>query len=223
MRGTRSGQCADLIPVRGTGIRHRGDDEAVQAAFRARRRRLPSCAPMTRRFEIGPLLIALAAVVLLVALFLRWYGPDNAWHAFEIVDVLLAALAVACFAIAATLVVPEFGGLDQRPLPWLVGAVTVVVAAELLDPPPTVAVTRLGTGAWMAFAAACVMLIGAVLTVGRVSLAVAVEGRDLRRRVSAVDHRPPPTEAGEPVKPKQSRTRKTEPLLGPREETTEES
>jgi hypothetical protein len=175
---------------------------------------------MTRRFEIGPLLIAVASVVLLVALFLRWYGADNAWQAFEITDVLLAALAIACLAISATLVVPELGGLWPRPLPWLVGAVVVIVVAELLNPPPTVAATRLGTGAWMAFAAACVMAVGAVLTVGRVSLAVAIEGRDLRRRVSAVDHRPPPTETGAPVPPagqqkpaKTGKTRTSEPLL----------
>jgi hypothetical protein len=55
---------------------------------------------MTRRFEIGPLLIALAAIVLLVALFLRWYGAADAWDAFEIADVLLAVLAVACLAVA---------------------------------------------------------------------------------------------------------------------------
>jgi hypothetical protein len=171
---------------------------------------------MSRRFEIGPLLIAVAAVVLFVALFLRWYGNDNAWHAFEITDLLLAALALACLIIAATLVVGDIGGLDQRPLPWLVGGAVVVVAVELLNPPPTVAVTRLGTGAWMAFAAGCVMLVGAVLTVARVSFAVAVEGRDMRRRVAAVDHRPPPTEAGAPV------ARKSEPLLGPREKPAEE-
>lgn len=169
---------------------------------------------MTRRFEIGPLLIALAAVVLLVALFLHWYGPDNAWHAFEITDVLLAALALACLVVSATLVVPELGGPGPRALPWLVGAVVVIVAAELLNAPPTVANTRLGTGAWMAFGAAIVMAVGAVLTVGRVSLAVSVEGRDLRRRVSAVDHRPPSTETGEPVKPSgQKKTRTSEPLL----------
>jgi hypothetical protein len=171
---------------------------------------------MSRRFEVGPLLIAIAAVVLFVALFLRWYGNDNAWHVFEITDLLLAGLAVACLVIAAALVVGDLGGLDQRPLPWLAGAVIVIVAVELLNPPPTAAVTRLGTGAWMAFAAACVMLVGAVLTVARVSFAVAVEGRDLRRRVAAVDHRPPPTETGAPV------SRTTEPLLGRREQPEEE-
>jgi hypothetical protein len=167
---------------------------------------------MTRRFEIGPLLIALAALVLLVALFLRWYGSADAWQAFEVADVLLAALALACLAMAVALLVPELGAGQQQALPWLVGAVAVLVIAELINPPPTVAVTRLGAGAWMAFAAACVMVVGAVLTVARVSFAVSVEGREVRRRVPVVDHRPPPTETGAPSAP--PRPRPAEPLLG---------
>jgi exosortase/archaeosortase len=177
---------------------------------------------MTRRFEIGPLLIALAAIVLIVALFLRWYGAADAWAAFEIADLLLAVLAVACLAVAVALVVPELPGPEPRVLPWLVGAVVVIVAAELINPPPTVAVTRLGVGAWIAFGSACVMVVGAFLTVGRVSLAVAVEGRDLRRRVPAVDHRPAPTEHTAPTAP--ARPRPSEPLLAREEtETTEEA
>ena len=58
---------------------------------------------------------------------------------------------------------------------------------------------ELGTGIWMAFAGAVVMVLGAVLSLSKVSFSVAMEGRDRRRRVSAVDHRPPPTEAGAPV------------------------
>jgi hypothetical protein len=176
---------------------------------------------MTRRFEIGPLLIAVAALVLLVALFLRWYGAADAWEAFEVTDILLAALALACLAMAVALLVPELGAGEQRALPWVVGAVAVLVVAELINPPPTVAVTRLGTGAWMAFGAACVMVVGAVLTVARVSFAVSVEGRDVKRRVAAVDHRPPPTETGAPASP---RPRPAEPLLGRTEpEKTEEA
>ena len=48
---------------------------------------------MTRRFEVGPLLVALGAAILLVSLFLEWYGTLTAWEAFEVVEVLLAVLA----------------------------------------------------------------------------------------------------------------------------------
>ena len=169
---------------------------------------------MTRRFEIGPVLTALGAAVMLVALFLDWYGRSSAWDAFEIVDILLAALAVMSMLTALGLLVPEVATVEQRWLGWLTAAVVVVVCAELINPPPVVADTTLGTGAWLAFAAACAMLVGVVLTLSRVSFAVAVEGRDPRRRVAAVDHRPPPTETGAPVMPSR---RTTEPLLGRRE------
>jgi hypothetical protein len=167
---------------------------------------------LTRRFDIGPVLVAIGAIVLLVGLFLRWYGGLNAWDAFELADVLLAALAVAALLVAAGLLAPEAELLDRRTLPWLAGAAFVVVAAELINPPPGAAAQPLGLGAWLSFAASLAMVVGAVLTFGRVSLAVAVEGRDRRRRVAAVDHRPPPTETGAPV------ARSSESLLRPRED-----
>lgn len=154
---------------------------------------------MTRRFDIGPILLGLGAVLLLVALFLDWYGPLTAWNAFEITDILLAALAVAGLAGAVGLLAPELEYLEQRAIPWIVGAAFVLVAAELLDPPPGAGGESLGTGAWLALAAAVVMVLGVVLALGRVSFAVAVEGRDRRRRVATVDHQGPPTETGTPV------------------------
>jgi hypothetical protein len=47
------------------------------------------------------------------------------------------------------------------------------------------------------------MCIGTLLTLGRVSFALTVEGRDTRRRVSAVDHRAddPTTTEGPAIKP----------------------
>ena len=55
---------------------------------------------MTRRFDIGPIVLALGAIVLLIALFLDWFAAWNAWQVFEITDVLLAALAIAGFVAA---------------------------------------------------------------------------------------------------------------------------
>lgn len=157
---------------------------------------------MTRRFEVGPMLVALGAVVLLVSLFLEWYGPLTAWEAFEVVEVLLAALSVAALLVAAGLLMPDVAVLERRWLPAIVVAVAVLVAAELVDPPPAAAEDTLEEGAWLAFGAALVMLGGAVLTFGRVSLAVAVEGREVHERVVMVDHRQDTTEtaAVEPEK-----------------------
>jgi hypothetical protein len=149
---------------------------------------------MTRRFELGPMLVALGAIALLVSLFMEWYGPLSAWEAFEVVEVLLTALAVAALAVAAGLLVPDLEMLERRWLPLIVFAVAVLVAAELVNPPPAAGDDTLGDGAWLAFGAALVMLAGTVLSFGRVSLAVAVEGRDVRERVAVVDHRQDTTE-----------------------------
>jgi hypothetical protein len=46
----------------------------------------------------------------------------------------------------------------------------------------------------VAFGATLAMVLGAILSLSRVSFSVAVEGRELRQRVSAVDERQPTTE-----------------------------
>ena len=167
---------------------------------------------------LGPIVLGLGALLVLIALFLPWYGDLSAWDAFELADVLLAALAVAGLAAAIGLLTPEADYLDRRAVPWVVGAIVVVVATEILNPPPTAADLDLDTGAWLALAGALVMVAGAVLSLGRVSFAVAVEGREIdrRQRVAAVDHRPPPTETGAPV------ARSSTSLLHPRPEEPKE-
>ena len=153
-----------------------------------------------RRFDIGPLIVAVGSLVLLVSLFLEWYGGESAWGAFEVADVLIAALALAALLAAA--------GHDRRGgRRWSTGAgcrrlvlaSALLVIAEILSPPPVVGGADPQTGAWIAFAAVLVMLAGTVLSLGRVSFSFAIEGREPRQRVSAVDHRPPTTEAGAPV------------------------
>ena len=65
----------------------------------------------------------------------------------------------------------------------------MIVAAQIIDPPPAAAGQDADTGAWLALGAARVMCAGAVLTFGRVHVALTVEGRDQRQHVSAVDAR----------------------------------
>jgi hypothetical protein len=150
---------------------------------------------MTRRFELGPIIVVLASLLLLVSLFLDWYGPGvSAWDAFEVVDLLLAALSIAAIVAAIGALAPEAGYLDRRWLPALVAAVAVLVAASIINPPPAAAGANAQLGAWIAFGAAMAMLIGAVLSIGRVSFSVALEGREPRERVAAVDERQATTE-----------------------------
>ena len=144
---------------------------------------------MTRRIEAGPVLVALGALILLVSLFLDWYQPNvTAWEAFEVLDLVLTALGVAALVGAAGAIRPEAAIIERHWLPAIVAAIAIIVAAQILNPPPAVAGDP-DTGAWLALGAAVVMCIGTLLTLGRVSFALTVEGRDNRRRVSAVDTR----------------------------------
>jgi hypothetical protein len=157
---------------------------------------------MTRRIEAGPVLVGLGALVLLISLFLDWYQPAvTAWDAFEVIDLLLAALGVAALVGAAGAIRPDATVIERHWLPAIVAAITIIVVAQILDPPPAVD-GDLETGAWLALGAAIVMCIGTVLTLGRVSFALTVEGRDTRRRVSAVDARAddPTTTEGPAIK-----------------------
>jgi hypothetical protein len=164
-----------------------------------------------RRFEIGPLIVAVGSLVLLVSLFMDWYAGETAWGAFEVADVLLAALALAALLASLGMIAEEIGVLDGRWLPATVLAAALLVIAEILSPPPVVGGADPQEGAWVAFAAALVMLVGTVLSLGRVSFSFAIEGRE-PRRVAAVDHRPPPTETGAPVARRGEETSATEVL-----------
>jgi hypothetical protein len=147
---------------------------------------------MTRRLEAGPLLVTLGALLLLVSLFLSWFGGDvSAWEAFEVWDLVLFVLALGSIAAGLGLIAENVDLVDRRFLPAAVAAVAVIVAAQIIDPPPAAAGQDPDTGAWLALGAALVMCAGAVLTFGRVHLALTVEGRDPRRRVAAVDARGP--------------------------------
>jgi hypothetical protein len=149
---------------------------------------------MSRRFEVGPILVALGAVMLLVSLFLDWYGSLTAWEAFEVVEVLLGSLAVAALVIAVGQLMPDLEYIERRRLPVVVLAVAVLVAAEIINPPPAAGGQDPASGAWIAFGAAVVMFVGTVLTFGRVRFALSVEGRETRERVAVVDHRQDTTE-----------------------------
>ena len=155
---------------------------------------------MPRRLETGPLLVILGALLLLVALFLPWYtGQLTAWDVFEVWDLALAALALAAIAAAIGLLSPDAALVDRRWLPATVLAAVVIVAAEILDPPPAATGQNPETGAWLALGGAALMGAGALLTFSRVRLAVTVEGRDPRRHVPAVDARGDEDTADEPA------------------------
>jgi cell division septation protein DedD len=179
---------------------------------------------MTRRLEAGPLLVTLGALLLLVSLFLSWFDPDiSAWEAFEAWDLVLFVLALASIAAGLGLTTQDVDLVDRRFLPAAVAAVAAIVASQIIDPPPATAGQDPETGAWLALGSALLMCLGALLTFGRVHLALTVEGRDQRRHVPAVDARgpqEPTTDSHEAVVPDKrqrlfARERTAEPEIAP--------
>ena len=176
---------------------------------------------MTRRLEAGPLLVTLGALLLLVSLFLVWFTGDvTAWEGFEVWDLVLFVLALGSIAAGMGLTTQDVDLVDRRFLPAAVAAVAVIVASQIIDPPPAATGQDPDTGAWLALGSALVMCLGAVLTFGRVHVALTVEGRDQRRHVSAVDARGPedpttdshaavePAEASEGAEPEERSPRR---------------
>jgi hypothetical protein len=142
---------------------------------------------LRERFDAGAGLVAVGAVLLLVSLFIDWYKPGgDAWQVFESLDLILAAAGVCgLLALAPRLAA---GGLG-RALPIITAAAFVIVAVQLLDPPPLASDSDLGTGAWLALAATALMAGGALLGAASISVTVDVHGRERRRRMSAIDAR----------------------------------
>ena len=47
----------------------------------------------SNRFELGPVILAIGALLLIASLFTEWYEPElTAWNAFEWLDLLLAGV-----------------------------------------------------------------------------------------------------------------------------------
>lgn len=127
--------------------------------------------------EAGPLLAAVGGAALLVSLFLDWYDVFSAWTIFELVDLLLAGLALAAIGGAlSSLGVVRW--VPVRALPAIGALAFVVTTAQLLNHPPAGIDRDLEIGAWLGFASATLMLLGGIVSVARVSFAVNVAERD---------------------------------------------
>ncbi len=145
---------------------------------------------MPRRIDAGDVLAALGGVLLLIALFLDWFAGATAWQAFELVDLLLAAGALAAIAAAAEGLGLR-SGLRPRALVPIGLALLAIVVVQLIEPPPSFSNNDdLGSGAWLGLAGAVLILLGAALRVAKINVTVSVGGRETRRRVPAVDRRP---------------------------------
>ena len=166
---------------------------------------------MPRRIDAGELLAALGGLLVLVALFLDWYGVGGdgdgpfgttatGWEAFESLDLIISALALLALAVAAS----SFGAgwpLSPRILLPVGALLTAIIAIQLAEPPPIVGGLDLETGAWLGLVGALLVLIGGALRVSALSITVSTRAREVRPRVSAVDRREAAGSGGAPTPP----------------------
>jgi hypothetical protein len=139
---------------------------------------------MPERIDARPALTLIGAALLLVSLFLDWYvvpavppatadtPVGNAWAVFETLDLMLAGVAIAAIYAAYE----QITGRHRLPaglmLPLGLLAL-VIVASQLLDPPPTAGSTAdPTTGIWLALGGSAAMAVGGVLSLAGISLAV---------------------------------------------------
>jgi len=142
---------------------------------------------MDRKIDASAILVAAAALLLVISLFLDWFGLRggvgvSAWTIFEVLDLVLLGAAVAAVAAA-------FGRLDSRVLLGAALVAVVVVVSQLIDPPLAAQELQREVGAWLGLVAAAGLLAGAALVAAQIAVTVDVRGRERRRRVATVDKR----------------------------------
>jgi hypothetical protein len=121
---------------------------------------------------VGPIVAAVGAVLLIVSLGLDWYADLSGFNSFEVLDLVLVALALVALAELVRAL-----GLVHTPLrpgtPLVVGALAlVIVLSQLVNHPPAGYQDDVETGLWLGLAGAALMLAGAILSTARIALAV---------------------------------------------------
>lgn len=161
---------------------------------------------MPERINAGQPLVIAGAAALLVSLFLDWYEPPlretgvSAWTAFEVLDIVLAGLALVALAGALPIWPAEAGRatlVGYRWLPWLGLAALAFVIITLIHDPPGAEGHSLEVGAWVGLAGSVLLAIGGLLSTARISLVVSSRAAESPGGVEPgemTEPYPPPTE-----------------------------
>lgn len=127
------------------------------------------------RSNVGPPIGAVGAVILLASLFFDWYQPGlSAFDSFEVLDLVLAGLALGCLlGLAPALGIPAPGGDGLGGLvPVLAGAALLIVASQALNHPPTAAGHAAARGLWLGLGGSAILAAGALFDAAGFSLSV---------------------------------------------------
>jgi hypothetical protein len=127
------------------------------------------------------MLAALGGLLLLISLFLHWYEPRmSAWTAFEVWDLVLAALALGSVWVTVAHLAWE-APLRDGALPLLGGAALVIVVSQLINHPPAAQGAGLQTGAWLGLGGSALMAAAGALSTADVSLSLSLSSRERER------------------------------------------
>ncbi len=139
---------------------------------------------------IGALVAAIGGLLLIVSLWLDWFGRFSGFNSFEFLDLLMVGLGLVTLALLAV----ELGLLYAPVRPGTSLAVgilaLVVVGSQLINHPPIGIERDPETGAWLGLAGAALMVAGAILSTARI--AIAVEPRHRAGGDAADPAAPPP-------------------------------
>ena len=129
---------------------------------------------------VGPLVASAGALLLIVSLFLDWYDRLTGFTVFEVLDLVLVALALITIASLLSALGVLRVGLSAEVVLGVALLALVIVASQILNDPPAVAGAGgpdKATGIWLALGASALMVAGSVLGYARISLAVEPRGR----------------------------------------------
>ncbi len=122
------------------------------------------------------LVAGVGGVLLVISLFLDWYSfatyTITAWSAFEVWDLVLAVLAVGVIVSAAADMGWWRGPTHNIGALALGVAALVIVASQLIEPPPSALHAGIGDGGWLALVGAGLMAAGAVMAESGVRLSI---------------------------------------------------
>jgi hypothetical protein len=116
-----------------------------------------------RRLRHGEWIAGAGGAALVAALFLDWYGGESAWRAFAVLDVVLLALTLVPFALVVLQATRRSPALPVAfsVLTAPAGAIAaLIIAVRLVDQPGPDAAAEIHGGAWLALAAALLIIVG---------------------------------------------------------------
>lgn len=121
------------------------------------------------RLRFGDWVMGIAAVAVLVVMFLDWYGSANAWQSFAVNDVILALaavmaiVAVVLIAVQPTAAVP----LALTSLATLVSLLALILVVIRVIWPPQISDVDVArdTGAWLGLVAIAALVGGCLASI----------------------------------------------------------